>query len=188
MPPRKPKAGGVGGAVGKGVGATLSGSIANQPGRANPDFNVYPVTELLATNNTATVPKSPQPSNIPARPTFIPPSYAQTAAQAKSKQTQPVNLQQRKMSGKQASAGGKAPQKGPTLHGRPALDVPEPAPPRLPPKPKGTGPPPNENWEQDGEMNAHLAEKFRKGTFRNPESGDQGGREPMLPPHPLLAK
>jgi len=172
MPPRKPK-------VGK--GATSSGS------RAGPDFAVYPVTELLATSNTISAAQSP-PSRLPAaRPTFTTQSYAQAIAQAKPKQTQPANLQQRKMSGKQASAGGKAPQKGPTLHGRPALDVPEPALPRPPPKPS-TGPPPNENWEQDGEMNAHLSEKFRKGGFRNPESGDQGGREPMLPPHPLLAK
>jgi len=156
-------------------GTTLSGSI---PGRGNPNLDTYPVTQILAANKAISVPLAP------------PQSYAQAVAQSKSKQTQSTsNLDPlKKMSGKQASAGGKAPPKaGSTLHGRPALDVSGPATPR-PPKPKWNDPPPNENWEQDGEMNAHLAEKFRKGAFKDPGSEEQIERERALPPHPLLAK
>ena len=159
----------------------LSGSVfrfETTPGRANP--NVYPVAELLASNNAISVPQS---SSLSTRPTY--------AAQLQSNQAQPApsSPQQWKMSGKQPSAGGKAlPKGGSTLHGRPALDVTEPAPARPPPKPKSTGPPPNENWEQDGEMNAHLAEKFRRDAFKSPDSEERAAKQYMLPPHPLLAK
>lgn len=41
--------------------------------------------------------------------------------------------------------------------------------------------------DEDEEMNAHLSEKFRKGTYKTPKSWEQGGGERARPPHPLLS-
>ena len=80
-----------------------------------------------------------------------------------------------------SSTGGKA-RVPPTMHGRPPIVVDEPFGSR-------SSHHTNEGYEQDEEMNAHLSEKFRKGTYKTPKCWEQQGEsERALPPHPLLRK
>lgn len=173
-----------GGGRGPGIAASPTSSATSPSSPSSPsNQQVYPVKEFLAAN------AGPLP--LSTRSDLLPQSYAQTLA-AKGQQTQTNTNSNNKttMSGKQPVSGASRSSKAAsTAHGRPALEVPEPPKPRPPSKAKGNGPAPNENWEQDGEMNAHLAEKFRKGgAWIKNESSEQAEGQKPLPPHPLVGK
>lgn len=143
--------------------------------------------------NTVPLPFAPPPPNLPPRPSFFPPE--QTKPKRSTDQQPPshtpINKQNiRETATKQLPMNPlptNTDRGASTMHGRPALDVDSASRPPPPPKlPKSSKLPSNESLEEDGEMNAHLSEKFRKGPIRRQEEAGENPESQYYPPHELL--